>query len=72
MQHENPQDTPELRHKRLTYLLSGAVSMAIFGLIGAGLYDEHPVEALVSYGYTAMFGAVAIAGYRENLPKKNS
>ena len=72
MQHENSQDTPDLRHERLSYLLSGAVSMAMFGLFGAGLYDEHPVEALFSYGYAAMFGAGAIAGYRDNLPKKNS
>ena len=72
MQHERFQDTPELRNKRITYLLSGAVSMALFGLIGSGLYDERPVEALFSYGYAAMLGAGAIVGYCENLPKKNS
>jgi len=47
---------------RKDWILSGITSVAIFGLIGAGLYENHPVESIVSYMYAVGLGAAAIVG----------
>ena len=54
---------------RKGWILSGITSVALFGLIGAGLYENHPVEAIMSYAYAVGLGAAAIVGYHKTPAK---